>query len=157
MLALTAIICSCGDSDDNAGKTTSSIELSDSVITMNVRNDSYISIKGADILDCKISSDNEFVAYANGYDNRIDIYGDHAGLATIKVTCGETTRTCRVKVNHLTNYIGSTVTSFGVNRKTLFSLIKEYGLSGSYDTSKPNINKNNRTYFLWKRIDILLI
>ena len=139
MLAITAIICSCGDSDDNTGRTTSSIELSDSVITMNVRNDSYLTIKGADVLDCKISSDNEFVAYANGYDNKIDIYGDHAGLATIKVTYGATTRTCKVKVNHLTNYIGSTVTSIGVSKKVLFELIKQYGLTGTYDTSKPNI------------------
>lgn len=139
MLSLTAIICSCGDSDDNTRRTTSSIELSDSVITMNVRNDSYISIKGADVLDCKISSDNEFVAYANGYDNKIDVYGDHAGLATIKVTCGETTRTCRVKVNHLTNYIGSTITSVGVSKKVLFESLKQYGLAGTYDTSKPNI------------------
>ncbi len=146
MLALTAIICSCGDSDDNTRRTTSCIELSDSVITMNVRNDSYISIKGADVLDCKISSDNEFVAYANGYDNKIDVYGDHVGLATIKVTCGETTRTCRVKVNHLTNYIGSTITSIGVSKKVLFELLKQYGLAGTYDTSKPNIIKTSENF-----------
>lgn len=145
MLALTAIICSCGDSDDNV-KNTSKISLSDSVITMNVRNDSYLSVIGANLLDCNISSDNEFVAYANYSNGKIDIYGDHVGTATIKISNGSNTCTCKVRVNHLTNYMGSTVTSFGANRKVLFELLKEYGLSGIYATSEPNIIKTSESF-----------
>lgn len=140
LVLIVFAICSCEKNDENSEeKENTKISLSDSIINMNVGNDSYLYVKGADLIDCKIYSDNEFIAYANYSNDRIIIYGDHVGFTNIKVVYEGITYTCKVKVCHLTNYIGSTVTSFGVNRKTLFSLIKEYGLSGTYSTYKPNI------------------
>ncbi len=115
MLPILAVLFFVGCSgDDESQDQPVNITLSKTEISIPADDEDNIEVEGIDINECAVSSDDEFIAKAMIYDGKINIEAGHVGETTITVKAKGTEAKCIVSVTPLIDYIGSTVTEWGI-------------------------------------------
>lgn len=115
MLPILAALFFVGCSgDDESQDQPVNITLSKTEISIHADDEDNIEVEGIDINECSVSSDDEFVAEAMIYDGKINIEAGHVGKTTITVKAKGTEAKCIVSVTPLIDYVGSTVTEWGI-------------------------------------------
>lgn len=153
LAALFFVGCS---SDDEPQVQPVNIALSKTEISISTDDETNIEVVGADVNECTVSSEDEFIAYAMIYEGKINIEAEHVGETTIIVKAGDAEAKCTVSVTPLDDYVGSTVTEWGITYDELKEMVEQPYDSFWDDTQRGSKNftytKNgykvtNRYYF----------
>lgn len=101
------------------------IQLSKTEISMLVKEEANIDISGADISDCEIRNDDEFIAYAMAYKGKLNITAEHVGKTKIIIDYNGNKTECNVEVLPVNDFVASTVTKFGITKDELKSKVEK--------------------------------
>ena len=131
----------CSSEDDEQQDITVNISLSKEDISINVNEEAYIDVHGIDINECTVSAEDEFVVYASKYDGKINIEAEHIGETHIIVRYGDSEKRCKVTVTPNIDYIGSTVTDWGITSSELREKIER-----PYETYTDDPQRGSKNY-----------
>lgn len=131
MMAVLMIVgCSKGDDTETP---VVNIQLSKTEVNLSVKEETNITVSGVDISDCKITTEDEFIAYALSYNGKLNITADHVGKTKIIIDYEGKTSECTVEVTPVNDFVASTVTEFGISKDELKSKVEK-----PYDSYKSN-------------------
>lgn len=122
MAALVIVGCSKGDGTETP---VVNIQLSKTEVNLSVKEETNITVSGVDISDCKITTEDEFVAYALSYNGKLNITADHVGKTKIIIDYEGKTAECTVEVTPVNDFVASTVTEFGISKNELKSKVEK--------------------------------
>lgn len=140
ILAVLFVFSGCS-SDDDTQETLMNITLSKTDISINANENVNIDVMGIDIDECSISSDNSFIANAMIYNGKINVEAKHVGETTITVRAKGAEAECNVSVTPLIDYIGSTVTDWGITYDELKEKVER-----PYDSFMDDTQRKSKNY-----------
>lgn len=155
ILAVLFVFSGCS-SDDDTQNTLVNITLSKTKISISADEEVNIDVMGIDIDECSVSSDDEFIANAMIYNGKINVEAEHVGETTITVRARGVEAECTVSVTPLIDYIGSTVTDWGITYDELKEKVERpydsfmndtQRKSKNYTYTKSGYKVTNRYYF----------
>lgn len=138
---LPMVFASCSKDENKIESDSASIELSENDMSISVGDAASVNIIGVDPDMCTAHSEDEFVAYAMIYEGKLEIDAEHVGETTIIVKSGNSEGKCKVSVTPLVDYIGSTVTAWGVSRDELDELVER-----PYDNFTDDVQRGSKNY-----------
>lgn len=100
------------------------ISMEESEITIHCGESKQVNIIGTSEY-CSVKESDEFVVWASGGNNRIEIEGQHVGEATVTVSCdaAENEASCKVRVIPSIDYIGPVAPLFGKTKSEVKAAI----------------------------------
>lgn len=142
MLPILAALFFVGcNGDDEPQDQPVNITLSKTEISIHADDEDNIEVEGIDINECSVSSDDEFVAEAMIYDGKINIEASHVGKTTITVKAKGTEAKCIVSVTPLIDYVGSTVTEWGITYDELKEKVER-----PYDSFMDDVQRGSKNF-----------
>lgn len=140
-IMLPMVLVSCSDDEDKIESGSFPIELSEEDVSISVGEAASVNIIGADPNMCTAHSEDEFVAEAMIYDGRIDIMAKHVGETTITVKAKDAEARCIISVTPLIDYVGSTVTDWGITYDELKEKVER-----PYDSFMDDVQRGSKNF-----------
>lgn len=138
---LAALFVFSGCSSDDEPQEPVNITLSKTEISISVDDEANIEVAGIDINECTVLSDDEFIAEAMIYDGKINIEAEHVGETNITVKAGNAEAKCTVSVTPLVDYVGSTVTEWGITYDELKEKVER-----PYDSFMDDVQRGSKNF-----------
>lgn len=118
-LMMAALLFAGCSKEENKQEEVINISLSKEDVGISVDNEVNIEVSGIDVNDCKVYSEDEFIASVISYNGKINIEAEHVGETNIIVAYKDIEKVCKVKVTPVIDFVGSTVTEFGIKENEL--------------------------------------
>lgn len=113
------MIVGCSSDEDSNFEENITISLNRNEANVPVGDEVNLTISGAEIDNCQLSSDNEFIAEVMKYSGKINISAKHTGETNIHVTYKKSKASCKIIVLSLINCIGNPITQLGISKSEL--------------------------------------
>ena len=93
----------------------SEINLNKSSLKISYKSIAYLFADGVDLDLCDINIENDYYAYANKYNGKIEIKGNKVGETKLVVSYGDNKAECLLKITPMNNFCGSPILQFGIS------------------------------------------
>ncbi|MFA6769495.1 MAG: hypothetical protein WCR86_13885 [Parabacteroides sp.] len=149
LLLITTCFCSCSEDGDKI-----QIKFSVPEIKLVPKQDTKISISGADLDNCYISVKNDFYADAYESNNYIKILAYHVGSTWLYVKCRGSIDSCKITISPTHEVFGNPIEDIGISiegfkMKFPGLTYNKYGDNDSYTSASypTKFGRCNETYY----------